>query len=74
MKEYPETHLKGMVSIENMPDELSVKKHDWAGTTHWIQSCDFGIQIGKDGRVWVCINGIAFLRFSPQELNGEQNE
>ena len=26
---------------------------------------DLGIQVAKDGRVWVCINGIAFLRFKP---------
>jgi hypothetical protein len=26
---------------------------------------DLGIQIAKDGRVWICIDGVAFLRFRP---------
>jgi hypothetical protein len=26
---------------------------------------DLGIQIARDGRVWMCINGVAFIRFSP---------
>jgi len=30
-----------------------------------LTDCEFGVQVGWDGRVWVCINGIAFLRFKP---------
>ena len=30
-----------------------------------LADCEFGVQIGEDGRVWVCVNGIAFLRFKP---------
>lgn len=56
IKEYPETHQRGTISIENIPDELSLPG---------IVQGDFGLQVAKDGRVWVCINGIAFLRFSP---------
>ncbi|QIG58291.1 hypothetical protein SEA_SKOG_139 [Gordonia phage Skog] len=26
---------------------------------------DLGIQIAWDGRVWLCVNGQAFLRFKP---------
>lgn len=33
---------------------------------HGVDTVDFGIQIATDGRVWVCINGIAFLRFKPE--------
>jgi len=55
MKELKETHRKGLISIENMPDERSMIG-------------DLGIQIAKDGRVWVCINGIAFLRFKPEGM------
>jgi hypothetical protein len=64
MKEQHETHRFGSISIENVPAELRGgdpgEKDDYR-----VMQADFGIQIAKDGRVWVCINGIAFLRFSP---------
>lgn len=53
MKDYPETHQKGYLSVEQ-----SLTKTN-------IQKCDFGIQITKDGRIWICIDGMAFLRFKP---------
>lgn len=52
MKPYEETHQDGYLSIEQ--DLLT-----------GLKECDFGIQIAKDGRVWVCIDGIALLRFRP---------
>ena len=54
MKEYPESHQYGIISIENMPSNNHLEG-------------DIGIQIAKDGRIWVCINGIAFIRFKPKE-------
>ena len=27
---------------------------------------DFGVQISSDGRIWICIDGVAFIRFKPQ--------
>jgi hypothetical protein len=56
---YPETHTFGRISIENIPDSKLVEG-------------DLGIQIAEDGRVWVCINGIAFIRFKP--IKKEKNE
>lgn len=50
--EYPETHQVGLISIENLPD-----KKAFTG--------DIGIQIASDGRIWVCIDGLAFIRFKP---------
>ena len=49
---YPETHQFGRISIENLPNN------------NFIDG-DLGIQIAEDGRVWVCIDGIAFIRFKP---------
>jgi hypothetical protein len=49
---YPETHQFGRISIENLPENKLIEG-------------DLGIQIAEDGRVWVCINGIAFIRFKP---------
>ena len=57
MKDYPETHQQGVISIENIPDKLRVPGY---------MIGDLDIQIAKDGRVWVCIDGVAFIRFSPK--------
>ncbi len=55
IKEYQETHQTGVISIENMPSEFR----------HGYMRGDLGVQIASDGRVWICVNGIAFIRFSP---------
>ena len=65
MKEYPETHQQGVISIENISVLDSMDGRYMQG--------NFGIQIAKDGRIWVCINGVAFLRFSPHP-NGEMSK
>jgi len=64
VKEYKETHQQGLISIENLPwdPEKPVK----------VIKGDFGIQIAADGRVWVCINGVAFIRFKPLTKKGER--
>ena len=64
MKEYPETHQEGTILLENMPAEL-----------HYTMRMKgkLGIQVAKDGRVWVCINGIAFIRFKPTTKGKEDN-
>ena len=53
MKEYPETHQRGIISLENVP-------------TKRMMVGDLGIQIADDGRVWVCIDGVALIRFNPR--------
>lgn len=61
MKEYPEQHAEGIISIEKIPDSKLIKG-------------DLGIQISKDGRVWICIDGIAFLRFRPFLKNEKEEQ
>jgi len=56
IKPYRETHIEGVISIENNP---FVKKNFVKG--------DFGFQVSEDGRVWICINGSAFIRFVPSK-------
>ena len=56
MKELKETHQQGLISVENIPEGLQLPGY---------MKGDFGIQMAADGRVWVCINGVAFIRFSP---------
>lgn len=48
---FKEQHSKGHISIDNPP---TISAED-----------DLGIQISEDGRVWICVNGISFLRFTP---------
>lgn len=48
----PEKHVKGMISVEtSIVSALDV---------------DFGLQVSEDGRVWICVDGKAFLRFKPK--------
>uniref|UniRef100_A0A6M3ITI6 Uncharacterized protein n=1 Tax=viral metagenome TaxID=1070528 RepID=A0A6M3ITI6_9ZZZZ len=54
MKEYPESHTTGHITIESIPNTPC--------------HSDLGIQIAKDGRVWICIDGMAFLRFTPDSI------
>lgn len=49
-KPYDLMHSQGMISLEK--DGKSIIG-------------DLGIQIGHDGKVWICIDGQAFLRFTP---------
>jgi hypothetical protein len=56
MKEYPETHQIGFLSIE---------KDLKAGG----QMAGVGIQIAEDGRIWLCVNGEALIRFRPLRKN-----
>lgn len=53
MKEYPETHKCGFISIDR---EIKLG----------IVRGDLGIRISQEGRIWVCIDGISFLRFRPE--------
>lgn len=52
-----EIHRTGKISIENY--EI-IKDFNLTGA-----EADFGLQTSKDGRVWICINGISFIRFKP---------
>lgn len=58
IKDYPEFHQTGFLLVEATIDKS-------------IKDCDFGIQIADDGRVWVCIDGVAFLRFKPNSVNNK---
>jgi hypothetical protein len=53
--ELPEVHQQGNVAVHNKD---LIEEMD-------LQDADFGLQVAKDGRIWVCINGVAFLRFKP---------
>lgn len=56
MNPVEETHQQGLLSIENLDEVLKQDRMD----------CDVGIQIAHDGRIWLCVNGLAFIRFKPK--------
>lgn len=60
IKPYPETHQNGFISVE-----YDLKAGGFRG--------DLGIQITEDGRVWICIDGVATIRFRPLPSIGEKN-
>ena len=56
--EYEERHFQGFITIE--------KSFPVTGFTG-----DIGVQIAEDGRIWVCIDGAAFIRFKPFRQEGD---
>ena len=54
-KGYPVRYQKGTLSIE---DKNLCDLHG--------KDVELGVQVAHDGRVWVCINGQAFIRFKPK--------
>ena len=50
---YPETHQEGYISIEQ---SIGVG----------VKEGNLGVQIADDGRIWICLNGIALIRFKPK--------
>ncbi len=63
--EIPETHKEGYLYVENIDvifPEGIIDKY-----------CDIGLQVARDGRIWLCVDGIAFIRFSPH-ANGKMKK
>lgn len=56
LPDWPETHRTGRVTIHN--EELISQVI--AGTV------DLGVQISWDGRIWLCVDGVAWIRFKPE--------
>jgi len=60
-KPYDETHFQGMISYEK-----DVKAGMMEG--------DIGVQISKDGRVWICVDGVALIRFMPKSRYSKKED
>lgn len=59
--EYPEVHQQGSLGITNWAQVLC----ELADAADSATTVDVGLQVGPDGRIWLCVNGMAFLRFKP---------
>jgi hypothetical protein len=58
VSEYGPLYQEGHLSIEFEPDFVG-------------KDCNVGVQVANDGRIWVCIDGQAFLRFKPTRTPSE---
>jgi hypothetical protein len=58
VKEYPETHQQGNIFFEQ-----SIEQSVLFG--------DLGIQVAEDGRVWICVDNKALIRFTPERIAKE---
>ena len=56
--EITEFHQQGMLEIGN----LEFIKQSCPN----FQDVDVGLQVSFDGRIWLCVDGIALIRFKPK--------
>lgn len=61
MPEVEEFHQLGSLGISNH-DEVIAELHKASLAQDEV---DVGLQVGPDGRIWLCVNGLAFIRFKP---------
>ena len=59
IKPYEETHMEGTILLDNNP---FFQSH--------IEG-NLGILITEDGRMWICIDGLSFIRFTPKRKHHE---
>lgn len=74
IKEYKEVHQTGNleVTFSSLPKSTGLLKElqqflmaETDGQPFSVPKCDVGVQIATDGRIWICVDGAAFLRFKP---------
>lgn len=60
---YSEVHQQGSLGITNHKEVL----HELGLAAGQGGQVDVGLQVAEDGRIWLCVNGLAFLRFKPDQ-------
>lgn len=60
--EVEEFHQSGSLGICNFKEVID-RLRDAAA--HGIR-VDVGLQVSMDGRIWLCVDGMAFIRFKPR--------
>ena len=48
-------YAEGQLSIENVDQMMDID----------FKHCTVGVQVAWDGRIWLCVNGVAWIRFKP---------
>ncbi len=60
------THIDGTINLHNL-EFYFMKKQPKGSEDLRIFEGNFGLQIAWDGRVWICIDGVAIIRFVPKK-------
>ncbi|ASZ74594.1 hypothetical protein KHO57_gp019 [Mycobacterium phage Phabba] len=56
-----EFHQEGSLGISNLEEVLyELNLHAESG-----EQVDVGLQVSHEGRIWLCVNGMALIRFKP---------
>ncbi len=55
MTDFGPQYAEGQLSVEN---QAQIDQID-------LQHCTVGVQVSFDGRIWLCVNGVAWIRFKP---------
>ena len=61
-----ERSSRGFISIESIPEKRAFEGR-------------LGMQVAEDGRIWICVDGVSFIRFMPEgryslrEKDNDQN-
>lgn len=59
--EVPEFHQQGSIGITDL-DEIIPMLQLAASKGEQV---DVGLQVNHEGRIWLCVNGMALIRFKP---------
>lgn len=60
--EVQEFHQQGNLSIENRDEVVAMLQN---AAEREDRTVDVGLQVAPDGRIWLCVEGTAFIRFKP---------
>lgn len=52
------------IRFESQQGKLSIENDEIVRTLS-LDDCIIGVQVSDDGRVWLCVNGVAWVRFKP---------
>lgn len=61
IEEVKEFHQQGYLTLENFKRLFPTNGHSFERSFEG----DVGLQVSDDGRIWLCLDGIAFIRFTP---------
>lgn len=59
--EVPEFHQQGSLGICNLDEVIKMLQE----TSEDGETVDVGLQVSHEGRIWLCVNGMALIRFKP---------
>ena len=59
----PEFHLQGSLGMTNVAEVVDLLRSASINE----EKVDVGLQVSREGRIWICVNGMALIRFKPDQ-------